>query len=473
MTCMATARSARTLTMLVLLAALPATAFASGFSVARFGGAHGNPTEYNPYSIYYNPAGVAGVDGYQLNLDVNWAWRNATYERPDSAVDSLDSQSEDALAANTGTGEVSNFIYSPMLGFASDFNTDIPFGIGFAFFAPFGGQSVWDESGPDSTVYPGAFDGAQRWYVTEGTIRTLAFSLAGAYEIETIRLSIGLAANLYLSEIDTIRARNATGTDGLSGEGRSWLDVSSTDLGAGIGVLWETVEDTFWIGASYQTAPAFNGEQVFEGDLTVVTPTGDGEPDDVTVTAQLPDILRLGFRYRPIEDLELRLFGDLTRWSRLQQHCIIGTSSLEGNDPYDHCADKPDGTLETEENVVIQNLVRRWDDAVGFRLGGSYWLSDAIELQLDVGYDMNAIPDEVLEPALMDFSKATIGAGGRFRLVDSVHFGLLATNVFYFERDTTDAGTAEDLRAPSRQPSSEGVYTQNVFLINTNFEFAF
>jgi hypothetical protein len=85
----------------------------------------------------------------------------------------------------------------------------------------------------------------------------------------------------------------------------------------------------------------------------------------------------------------------------------------------------------------------------------------------------NAIPDSTLEPALQDYRKATAGIGGRFQLADSVAFGILATNVFYIERDTTDSGTQEDSPAPSRQPSSEGVYNQNVFLLNTNFDFTF
>ena len=50
---------------------------------------------------------------------------------------------------------------------------------------------------------------------------------------------------------------------------------------------------------------------------------------------------------------------------------------------------------------------------------------------------------------------------------------LTATNVFYAERDTSGTGTANTLALPSRQPASDGIYNQNIFLINTNLEFAF
>lgn len=464
-----------------LITATAATASASGISVARFGGAHGNPAETNSYSIYYNPAGLAGVEGYQLSLDVNWVQRNATFDRAETAIDGLDDRTDEEIAVNSGEGRVSNFLYSPMLGFATDFG-GAPISLGFGFFAPFGGQSVWDEVDGDPD-FPGSTDGPQRWYVIEGTIRTLAFSLGLAHEIEAARLSIGLSGNLYLSEVDTIRARTATGTDSLDAEGRSHLDVSSTDFGIGAGILWEPIENQLWVGASYQSAPGFNGRLEYEGELTNVFPPNDGEPNDIVLTSQLPEIIRLGVRYRmnrdtstdgvPDPKMELRFFGDLTRWSRMAEQCIIDQEFLGNEDPYDFCEVNNDGSLVNPDNSVVQNLRRQWNDAAGFRLGFSYWVNNNVELYVDAGYDGNAIPDETLEPALQDYSKATAGIGGRFQLAPSVAFGLLATNVFYFERDTTDVGTLEEAPAPSRQPSSEGVYNQNVFVLNTNFDFTF
>ena len=46
--------------------------------------------------------------------------------------------------------------------------------------------------------------------------------------------------------------------------------------------------------------------------------------------------------------------------------------------------------------------------------------------------------------------------------------------IFYFERDTTGAATANTFRTTnSRQPSSEGIYNQNVFVWNTALYFGF
>lgn len=465
-------------------ALLPASdAEASGIAVARFGGTHGNASEQNAYSLYYNPAGLAGVNSYQLSLDVAWAYRSATYDRPESAIDNPERYDAEGIAANSGEGRVSNIVYSPMIGFATDFRSDVPIGIGVGFFAPFGGQSVWDEtSAPDA--YPGASDGSNRWYVIEGTIRTLALAIGAGYEIESIGLSIGLAGNYYINEINTIRARTVTGVDSLDLEGRSWVDVSGSAFGLGAGVLWEAVEDEVFVGLSYQSAPNFDGKLALEGELTNVFPPNDGEPNDITMTHQLPDIIRYGVRWRQhregttddgelIPHYELRFSGDITRWSRLENQCFMDNQFLGDEDPYEFCRVDGDGALVNEGNSVVQNLRRDWQNAFGFRVAGSYWLSERVELQLDAGYDSNAIPDSTLEPALMDFDKVAIGIGGRFQVADFLHIALTATDVIYFERDTSDVETQEASAPASRQPSSAGVYNQNIFVLNTALEFAF
>ena len=479
---------ASALTALCATFALAAPAWASGISVARFGGAHGNVTATNPSTMYYNPAGFAG-QGTQVMLDVNLALRMASYERFADNIDPVPDSVDDAGAyseANSGEASLTNFVYAPMLGVTTDFGTGLPFSVGAAFFAPFGGQSVWDTA-PQNDTYPGAEDGAQRWYVMEGTIRTLALALGVAYRIEPLRLSLGVTGNLYMSEIDTARARTATGDDNLLNEGRSYLKAESTDFGLGIGVLAEPIEGRLWLGASYQTAPNFNGELEMEGTLQNIFPPNYEDPTDIIITNQLPDIIRLGARWRPREDLELRLFGDYTRWGRLEQQCIMATEQIdvvnerraengEGTlDAYQICNVDADGATTNEgvDRAIIQNLIRRWQDAMGFRLGASYWLNERVELQFDLGYDGNAVPDESLEPALQDYNDISIGVGGRFQLKDYFHLSVMASDIIYFQRDTRGTQTADRFSAPSRQPPSSGVYSQNIFVFNTNLEFGF
>jgi long-chain fatty acid transport protein len=463
------------LAVVILLASLAPAVEAAGIAVARFGGEHGNPAEGNPGALYYNPAGIALQGGTDVMIDVLWVFRNATYNRTQfedgREPTTLDEQ------ANLGESTLNNQLVSPFLGVTTDFGLDIPFSAGLAFFAPFGGQSVWDENAPVEGA-PGAIDGTQRWYNIEGTLRTLSATLGVAYQFEDAHLSLGFAGNLLLSTMNTIRARNSDGSDTLTSggqlqEGRSWLNASTTDFSLGFGVMWEAAEDEMWVGASYQSAPNLDGNMAFEGTLDNLLAIAQPEQNAIAVTQQLPAIIRLGFRYRPSTDLELRLWGDYTSWGVTNEHCIVNTGIPGDNDSV--CATEPTGEQSNEEDAarVVQVLQRRWEDTFGGRLSASYWFSDDFEGVLGVGYDGNAIPDSTLEPALQDYEKFTASLGGILTLSDTVAVSLTATNVFYSERDTTGVDTADVLIGASHQPSSAGVYNQNIFLISTGVELSF
>lgn len=461
-----------------ICAATAQQASAGGFSSARFGGEHGNPAETNPESIYYNPAGFGLSKGTHLTLDSSFVWRSATYDRPaPDASDVLGDTSDAdltarAIAANSGEARLDNFLISPMLGVTSDLGLDLPLTVGAGFYAPFGGQAVWGtvEDDPD---FPGAQDGSQRWYTIDGTIRTLAYSLGAAWRFEGPRLSLGLSGNLYQHDVHTIRARNPDGGEGLQDsagniqEGRSRLEVSGLNFGLAAGLLWEAMPKQLWLGLSYQSQPGF-GTMELKGDLTnVFGPSEPQDPQDAILRQELPDVIRLGARYRPMDELELRLSANYTRWSVFEEQCVV---NADASDPEGACKAVADGG---SDSAVILYLPRNWDDTYGVNLGASYWVLPELELIVGGGFDSNAIPDGSLEPALFDMDKFTASAGVRYDFTENVGLMVTGTNVFYSERDTTGTITAEVLQPPARQPSSAGVYKQNIFLLNTNLALSF
>lgn len=475
----------------------PTLADASGFASARFGGERGNPTETNPTTIYYNPAGIGMSTGFQLMGDVNLVWRTASYDRPESAIDEetilpgrSDDLNEAIRNANSGVGDLNNLIYTPFFGVSYNFREQgLPLAIGAAFFAPFGGQAEWNRPGGDDRL-PGSGDGPQRWFTIDGSIRTLAFAGNVAYHIEPIRLSLGATFNYYLSDMDTIRARNRMGEDYVLSaehaatggsdddpiaEGRAWVVADSTDFGLGLGALWEPIEDKLWVGFSWQSRPNFDGNMEFEGDLTQIL--GDASSDEVyhmKATQQLPDIWRLGVRYRVDERLELRAFGDLTRWSAFKEQCLVDTEVLRDSDLREFCRTRADGSPVTQASGQFLTVIpRRWHDAFGVRIGASYWFKPEVELQLGLGYDGNAVPDRTLEPALIDANKFSLSVGTQIDVLDSLALTFTLTNIFFVERDTRGVESADTFALPSRQPNSSGVYNQNYLLFGTNIAWAF
>lgn len=462
----------------MVMLTIASRAEASGYGTARFGGEHSTAADGLPTAIYYNPAALSLLDGQQLLIDASIAFRSASYLRARDAIDSstlaavqragLDRQ--EAIQSLSGEGTLDNVVLLPFVGVVSDLGMPTnPFRVGAAFFVPFGGQSAWDEQAANER-FSGASDGSTRWYNIEGTIRSMVGALGASYRIDAARLSFGVAGNLYFSAVNTLRARNANGTDNLvSGdgslaEGRSLLDVSGVHFGLGAGVLWEPIRNAVWIGASYQSQPGF-GTMRLTGTLrNTLGSAQPAPPDDVLFTQELPDIVRLAVRARPWRAVEFRVSGDWTRWSSLDAMCLANERVSDADEA---CATRSDGSLVNAASRadVIQIFQRRWDDGFGVRAGGSYFWEDALELYAGAGFDSNAIPDSTLDPALYDMDKLTFTLGATFRMSAHAMFSLSLIEVLYFERDTRGQQGNESLDAPSRQPANAGLYKQNTFII--------
>lgn len=458
--------------LLVLGSALVSRgALASGFATARFGGEHGNPITTNPTAIYYNPAGLAESEGFRIFVDGNIAFRGASYTHtalpscigaaPGSRCDVPEPAG--AEGANTDEATLFNVVAAPMIGVSAKIGDS--FALGGGFYVPLGGASVWDrnERFEGNTQYPGVVDGAQRWYAIEGTLRSLYFTLAAAYKIPDTGLSLGVSGNLIRSSIHTIRARIADGSNDVESEGRSLVDVGNWAAGFGAGAMFEAMPKKLWFGLSYQSRPNVAGGMKLDGTLTNYF-GGDNAPVNIDVSQDLPDIVRLGVRYKAAPDIELRAFGDWTRWSAMDNQCL----QVEGKD----CAVDDKGIAEDPANIPLQNLPRDWHDAFGVRIGGSYWVDPSVEVFTGLGYDSNAVPDRTLEPALTDFHDISAALGARAKLADFLHGALSYTHFFYIPRDSSGASEQSTYVGAdySRGPDAGGKYTQWVGVVNVNLE---
>ncbi|HEX7669586.1 MAG TPA: outer membrane protein transport protein, partial [Polyangiaceae bacterium] len=410
----------------------PDVARASGLSVARFGGEHGNPMTTEATAIYYNPSGIADSEGGHVFGDVSVAFRGATYDHARSASDAGDPTS------NTGHASLFNVIFEPFVGATYRLGH---FAVGAAFYTPFGGQNSWSENDAfrGSTASPGAVDGVQRWYTIQGELRSSFFSAAGAYSFGPV--SIGVSANLIDTVVNTVQARNTTGDNDVRNEGRAWLEAQGWDPSFGVGITVKPLPRNLRLGLSYQSRPGFGGGIRTTGVLHTAFASTRSD-NDVAFTTDLPDVVRGGAAYRPLQTLELRLFGDYQRWSVLDHQCIMLASSS--------CAINADGSQVGSS--VILNYVRNWHDTFGVRAGASYWATPAVELVAGAGYTSNAIPSTTLEPALLDFNAISASVGAVFSLYGRVHLGTTYTQLFYLPRDTTGQSEHPALAAPSKSP---------------------
>ncbi|MCX4243283.1 OmpP1/FadL family transporter [Paraliomyxa miuraensis] len=460
---------------------------ASGFAVARFGGEHGHPTTDNATAIYYNPAGIALSKGTHVFVDGTVALRWASYDRPSTAVNnqmSLDA----APGANDGKATLFNGVAGPFIGATSDFGTDFMVA-GAAVYFPFGGSAVWDKNPAyiDSERFPGAQDGTQRWYSIDGTIRSMYITTAAAFNIEKIGLTLGLSGSVIRSEVVTIRARNTDGTDDLLDnngnlkEGRSYIDVKGWQGGFALGATYNLLKkDKLWLGASYTSQPNVVGGMTLEGSLYNTLALAEPSETPVELTQTLPEIVRFGARYRPTDRVELRLFGDFTRWSVFDKQCVLDTN-VEGRscefDGVDTALDDPEafGGDGPDDQVVgvTQHLPRYWKNAGGVRVGASYWFLPRLEGYLGLGFDSTAVPLQTLDPALMDMNKVSVSAGARWQIIDHLGLAFTSTELFFMTVDTEGENALNKFQSPTRQPDANGEYKQFFQLFNLYADVSF
>ncbi len=426
----------------------PGPVFGSGFAAAEFGGEHGNVVTTDPTALYFNPAGIALAAGTHLYVSGVLAWRRGHWTHPRAASEAPDPPG--AEGADTGEARFSNVLAAPSLAVTTWLRR---LALGAAFYVPFGGRLHWDPNPQfaNSAAFPLAAGGVQRWHVIDASLQSLYFTVGAGLRLG--RISIGVTANLIRSAVYLRQAKSfsAVPVDPLN-EGRITLDVAGFQPSVGLGAMVEAMPDRFWLGASYQSQPGF-GPVKLDGTLTISDSTGASAGRPVTYTFALPDIVRLGLRFRALRGrhpLELRAYGDLTRWSRLQTQCV----SVRGQP----CAVFPDGTDATPGATTVENLRRSWRDTYGATVAASSWLSPGVELFAGAGFATAAPPDATLDPVLMDSTNLRFTVGGRFALPARCHLSAGLTNVQYASRDNTGRSTLPAAQLPTRRADGGGQY---------------
>jgi long-chain fatty acid transport protein len=446
-------------------------AHAAGFANTRIGGEQGTVVSTNPTALYYNPGAMGLAHGSQLGMYGSLALRHATWDRPASPSDIQDPATQ---VGNTGKASTFNAFGGPTLAGTLQLGN---FTIGGGFFAPFYGRAHWSKNDAfEGTSTPLARDGVQRWFVIDGALTVLYFTVGAAYRIGPF--SIGVAGNLVSSTIDQTQAKNPSGL-GLpdsTAEGRVFIDAHTFNGSFGAGAMLEPVPGQLWIGASYQARPQLIGPDSMSGiQKTTTYAAGSASPSDSTTyninfSQKLPDIIRGGLRYHPKNvPLELRLFGDITRWSSMAYQCLY----IQGY----ACAVNTDGS---DASGGTQQFVRRnWNDSFGGRLGVSWWVAPAVELLLGAGYETAAVPDSTLAPDIADGTNISGALGVRLGLTESLFLSLQYTQLQYLDRNNVGKSTlAVDEKGnprsvPTVEQDSGGLYTQWIGIMTGNLEALF
>ncbi len=449
---------------------------ASGYLAARFGSDHGTPAMANTYAIYFNPAALGGTTGSNLTLDLSLAFRWASYSRTQEALSPSDPSTlanPDYRAANTGNATLVNLLALPFLGVTTDFgmknNKTIGIHGGFATYVPFGGLATWNKRDDAPANVPGATDGVQRWHNISGQILAIYNTLAASFTIKPLRLSIGASLSAVIHHVATVRARNLDGSDDtLIGntliEGRSLINVWGLNFGASFGAYFEPLEDrSLRIGYAYLTQPGF-GETRMSGTLKQTLGTAKEDSTPINLLQEYPDIHRIGVSWRATKRVELRSDFEYVRWSTFTRQCVVREGQA--------CDVAADGADQSNGKVIL-NIPRNWNDAVGFRIGGSYFISDSAEVFFGTGFTTSAVPKTTIDASTIDAFRLYFTGGAKFQL--SKHWGVAASynHIAFLNVNTNGANDLNGFKDVSRSPSGDGVYRAVLGLVNLNVNYTF
>lgn len=397
----------------VLLGSLTAasSAHAGGFYVPEIGaramGMAGAvvATSSGPASIFHNPAGLAGINGTQVQLNTMGAMPNIDYwRRPIKNEDG-------SLTMFDKVSNVNRFGVVPSLFAGSNFGLKRwAFGVGV--YVPFGAHIEYPE------------DGEQRYSIVEANLRNFFVTPTASFKISDA-WSIGVGLSYVYSSIELQQQSSALFVIGLpesnlnpvpEADGSNVLSgKDSASFSANIGLRYQDPQGRFGFGFSalLPTSSDFRGEAVISNETI-----GGGKPfeefgddlekgkrvDNFHMRFNYPLILRAGFQLQPIERLSASLDVNWQRWSTSRQLVI----DFEKNEP-----------LLLLPGAILYDVVipQRWKDTVSVRLGLEYAPMADLPLALRAGmlYDQSPVKDMYFDMMTPDSDKIGLSAGAGYQ----------------------------------------------------------
>ncbi len=406
----------------VVMAALglllaPGVARASGYGLnensARVMGMAGAFTAVadSPAAIYYNPAGIAQLDGLQIEAGLTLIAPSATYlgKSPDGRYD-------------VEVGAVEHLF--PVPSVLATFRVHEMVSVGVGLYVPYGLTMEW----PATAQVNGKDVG---WW-GRGLVRKV--SLETVYVNPTVgvqlhdRLFLGVgftvaAAAVTLERSVTLSADPAADVDfKMSGD-----DVA---FGATAGLLVKVIPELLNVGLSFRSGVAF----AFEG-AAAFTQSGSSEAVPASLRSKLtdgagaaelttPHVVSIGAAAFPSRRLTVSLNLDVITWSSYDRLRI----EFADNDE-----------LTTSE-------VKDWHNTMAVRLGAEYHVLSWLPVRIGFVFDQSPVPETTLSPDLPDGDRYifNLGVGYRWRgLSVDLAYMYLATGEVPTAKSNALVGTYE------------------------------
>jgi long-chain fatty acid transport protein len=305
-------------------------------------------TADNPSAIHYNPAGITQLPDQQVQLGVNLVSLSDTHTSPGGQK----FDTRDQLHA------LPEFYYT----FSS---RQLPLSLGLGIYTPFGLGLEW----PDNVNF--------RQLALKGEMDYVTFNPVIAWKIND-RISLGAGpmfnyGNTTLSQGITPPGVGPAGNR-IEFQGDDW------NVGFNAGVRWQ-INDQHAVGIVYRAENEMN----FEG--TTTASLGPVPSQDASAKFKFPQIITVGYSFRPTPHWNLEVNLDWTDWNSLNtvnfNQAVTGTVARPFN----------------------------WQSSFLYEFGVSYLFTGNWTVSGGYIYSENSVPSEWFNPAIPDSDRHVFSAG--------------------------------------------------------------
>ncbi len=351
--------------------------YGTGAKATALGGAF-SAMANDPFAVYYNPAGLAGIN--KKIFTAGSLFISPEVKVSDYRITGGAALGDPGLSEPTGFSNSSKTLVSPHLGFAMPLNEK--FGFGIAAYAPWGMEVEWQS---DPSKNPGSYNSFHSYYMREVITPSLAYNLSP-------KLSIGAGISIGKSKTGNEYNGLGLGSNAVKATLEDKLN-HSLNLGIMYKPMARLTFGLVWRGET---------ETEFKGGLEV---QGIGRVADVNLEYNHPQQIQGGVRF--IQDAEKKLSIELdvvwTNWqiNRNQKQLVATTMDLSS---YGLPAS------------FTESIQRDWNNTTQLRLGVQWLMTDTLTLRGGYYYDPSPVPDTSMDFIWPDGDKQTISAGAGIKI---------------------------------------------------------
>lgn len=356
-----------------LLAAVCGPALGAGFAIseqsaAAMGAGGAWCAEQSPASIFFNPAGLAGLEGSQLELGVNLIMPATEFTGP---------------TTSPGYGTI-EMVKEKFVVPAAHWSRPLGNGhtVGFGVFSYLGLGVEWEDDWAGSEI------------IENISLTTMTFNPSWAWGVnDRLRIGAGVSMTYGMMELSK---DSYTGMP-MNRYVDAKMDGTGTAFGANLGGQFD-VSDKLTLGLSYRTPMTLSaeGEAEFSWD-PVDNPsqqallTSQFPKTDMSVDVDLPGLLMAGVSYRHTDALTFR--GDFVHsgWSAYKELVF---------------------DFATETNLLKdQTSPKDYEDTFAIRVGGDWKMNPQMTLRAGYYFETQAVKTEMVEPSLPDADRNGFSVG--------------------------------------------------------------